>query len=261
MLAIAFAIHGLIGGAAEAQRAARPVQIGALTESWGSTPAIIGLRDGLRALGYREDQDFTIGVRFTQGESAELLAAARELVRGGADIIVTTEGGNSARAAQMATDRIPNVNGMLSVVVKNLPPGAGETVSLVAFTPRPRVVKLQLLPVAEERTQVAGPALPVIRYHRQGLGPPARRTEQQDQRRRSRSEKHQNFSEGVPAGQVRGKCRITSCQFISFSCIEDLHPERFFRVNIRSESESDHCRSRASVIKLARRPAGSRAKS
>ena len=48
-------------------------------------------------------------VRFTQGESAELLAAARELVRGGADIIVTTEGGNSARAAQMATDRIPIV--------------------------------------------------------------------------------------------------------------------------------------------------------
>jgi len=109
VLASALAIHGLIGGAAEAQRAARRVQIGALTESWGSTPAIIGLRDGLRALGYREDQDFTIGVRFTQGESAELLAAARELVRGGADIIVTTEGGNSARAAQMATDRIPIV--------------------------------------------------------------------------------------------------------------------------------------------------------
>jgi len=109
VLAIALAIHGLIGGATEAQRAARPVQIGALTESWGPTPAIIGLRDGLRALGYREDQDFTIGVRFTQGESAELLAAARELVRGGADIIVTTEGGNSARAAQMATNRIPIV--------------------------------------------------------------------------------------------------------------------------------------------------------
>jgi len=109
VLAIALAIHGLIGGTAEAQRAARPVQIGALTESWGPTPAIIGLRDGLQALGYREDKDFTIGVRFTQGESAELLAAARELVRGGADIIVTTEGGNSARAAQMATDRIPIV--------------------------------------------------------------------------------------------------------------------------------------------------------
>jgi len=60
---IVLAIHGLIGGGAEAQR--RPVQIGALTESWGPTPAIIGLRDGLQALGYREDKDFTIGVRFT----------------------------------------------------------------------------------------------------------------------------------------------------------------------------------------------------
>src|SRR5712692_11270909 len=55
--------------------------------------------------------------------------------------------------------------------------------------------------------------------------------------RRNRSEKHQNFSEGVPAGQVRGKCRITSCQFTAFSCTEDLHPERFFRVNIRSDNE------------------------
>jgi len=53
----------------------------------------------------------------------------------------------------------------------------------------------------------------------------------------NRSEKHQNFSESGPAGQVRGKCRITSCQFISFSCTDDLPPERFFRVNIRSESE------------------------
>jgi putative ABC transport system substrate-binding protein len=108
-LGIVLAIHGLIGGGAEAQRAARLVQIGALTESWGPTPAIIGLRDGLQALGYREDKDFTIGVRFTQGESTELLAAALELVRRGADIIVTTEGGNTAKAAQMATDRIPIV--------------------------------------------------------------------------------------------------------------------------------------------------------
>src|SRR3989442_1524154 len=58
-----------------------------------------------------------------------------------------------------------------------------------------------------------------------------------DLRRRNRSEKHQNFSAGVPAGQVRGKCRITSCHFTSFSCTEDLYPEASSRVNIRSESE------------------------
>jgi len=109
VLVVGLAIHGAIGGAAHAQRESRPVQIGALTESWGATPAIVGLRDGLRELGYREDKDFTIGVRFTQGESAELQEAARELVRRGADIIVTTEGGSTAKAAQMATDRIPIV--------------------------------------------------------------------------------------------------------------------------------------------------------
>ena len=55
-------------------------------------------------------------------------------------------------------------NGLLSVVVKNLA-GGEETVSVVAFTPRPRVVKLKLLPLAEERSEVAGTALPVLRYH------------------------------------------------------------------------------------------------
>lgn len=56
-------------------------------------------------------------------------------------------------------------NGMLSLIVKNLPPGTTETVSVVAFTPKPRAVQLQLQPVAEERTRVGGMMLPTIRYH------------------------------------------------------------------------------------------------
>ena len=94
--------------AVEAPRA-RPVKIGALTESWGPTPAMIGLREGLQELGYRENEHFVIGVRFTQGNPGELDKAARDLVRLGVDIIVTTEGGNTAKAAQAATDRIPIV--------------------------------------------------------------------------------------------------------------------------------------------------------
>lgn len=87
----------------------RLIKIGALTESWGPTPAIIGLREGLQELGYRENEHFVIGVRFTQGNPAELAEAARDLVRHGVDIIVTAEGGNTARAAQAATNRIPIV--------------------------------------------------------------------------------------------------------------------------------------------------------
>jgi ABC-type uncharacterized transport system substrate-binding protein len=90
-------------------QSARLFKIGALSESWGPTPAVVGLRDGLQELGYREDKDFTIGVRFTEGKVAELPAAARALVRHGVDIIVTTESGPTAKAAQMATNQIPIV--------------------------------------------------------------------------------------------------------------------------------------------------------
>jgi len=90
-------------------QSARLVKIGALTESWGPTPAVLGLRDGLQELGYREDKDFTIGVRFTEGKAAELPAAARDLVRHRVDVIVTTESGMAAKAAQMATNQIPIV--------------------------------------------------------------------------------------------------------------------------------------------------------
>jgi len=93
-----------------AQPRSGPVLIGALTESWGPTPAIVGLRDGLVELGYREDEHFMIGVRFTQGDPAALRTAARQLVERGTHILVTGgSGNNEAKAAQAATDRIPIV--------------------------------------------------------------------------------------------------------------------------------------------------------
>jgi putative ABC transport system substrate-binding protein len=97
----------LTGHASGAERS-RPVRIGALTESWGPTPGIVGLRDGLKELGYRENQDFVIGVRFTQGNIAALPQAARELVEQGIDILFTNNPA-PAKAAQTATNRIPIV--------------------------------------------------------------------------------------------------------------------------------------------------------
>jgi putative tryptophan/tyrosine transport system substrate-binding protein len=86
----------------------KPIRIGVLTDSWGPTPGVVGLRDGLKELGYRENQDFVIGVRFTQGDIAALPQAARELVERGIDILATNNPG-PAKAAQMATNRIPIV--------------------------------------------------------------------------------------------------------------------------------------------------------
>jgi len=59
-------------------------------------------------LDYREDEDFVLGVRFTQGNLAALPAAAQQLIQRGVDIIYT-HNGNTARAAQQATTRIPIV--------------------------------------------------------------------------------------------------------------------------------------------------------
>lgn len=100
--------HGLLPRGTEAAERARPLRIGALTDSWGSTPHMAGLRDGLLALGYREREDFVIGVRFTQGNHARLPAAAHELVRYGVDLLFVTSA-QPAQAAQQATTQIPIV--------------------------------------------------------------------------------------------------------------------------------------------------------
>ena len=100
----------LIGAGTVLAQRTGPVKIGALTAAWGPTTAVVGLRDGLQELGYRENTDFVIGVRFTQGNAEELPGAARELVRLGVDILVTDGTGDAAKAAQMAAvERIPIV--------------------------------------------------------------------------------------------------------------------------------------------------------
>jgi putative ABC transport system substrate-binding protein len=84
------------------------VQIGALTEGWGPTPAMAALREELHVLGYREGEHFVIGVRFTHGDLKSLPEAARDLVRSNSTIIFAS-GPNAARAAQAATTTVPIV--------------------------------------------------------------------------------------------------------------------------------------------------------
>ena len=103
----------LLPGAALADKREAPVRIGVLTVSWGPPPGVMGLIEGLVALGYRENEDFVIGVRFTQGDSAVLPAVAREMVRDGVDIFFCT-GESEAKAAQQATTTHPIVFGAVS---------------------------------------------------------------------------------------------------------------------------------------------------
>ncbi|HEY5863960.1 MAG TPA: ABC transporter substrate-binding protein, partial [Candidatus Tectomicrobia bacterium] len=108
LLLVSLTILTLALGEVSVAKSSRPMLIGALTESWGPTPPIVGLRDGLVQLGYREEQDFFLGVRFTQGKRDALPSAARELVDAGADILFTDSNG-TAKAAQQATTDIPIV--------------------------------------------------------------------------------------------------------------------------------------------------------
>ncbi len=108
MLFVFLAGSWLLTATAFAAERGKPIKIGALTESWGPTPHVVGLRDGLKQLGYRENKDFVIGVRFTQGDTATLPQAARELVELGVDILFAA-GPTAANAAQMASNEVPIV--------------------------------------------------------------------------------------------------------------------------------------------------------
>ena len=77
LLVVLLACSALVCQGAHAAERARPLRIGALTASWGPTPQVVGLRDGLRDLGYRDPEHFVLGIRFTQGDTAALTVAAR----------------------------------------------------------------------------------------------------------------------------------------------------------------------------------------
>jgi putative ABC transport system substrate-binding protein len=107
-LVLCLVSSGLLAGSTGAAERTRPFLIRALTDSWGPSPQIVGLRDGLVELGYREDQDFFLGVRFTQGDASALPMAARDLVQQGVDLLFVDRD-EAAQAAQQVTSQIPIV--------------------------------------------------------------------------------------------------------------------------------------------------------
>jgi hypothetical protein len=64
-----------------------------------------------------------------------------------------------------ALDLPPDVyNGMVLTVLKNLSRGAGETVHMVAFTPAPKLIKLEMAPAGEQKIVVGGFGKTATRY-------------------------------------------------------------------------------------------------
>jgi len=64
-----------------------------------------------------------------------------------------------------ALDLPPDVyNGMVLVVAKNLSKGAGATIHMVAFTPAPRLIRLELIPAGEHKVLVGDLAKSAAHY-------------------------------------------------------------------------------------------------
>jgi hypothetical protein len=55
-------------------------------------------------------------------------------------------------------------NGLLTTLIKNLPAGASVTVQIVAFTPKPRLVKMLLAPAAQDAVVIGEAAMQATRF-------------------------------------------------------------------------------------------------
>jgi putative ABC transport system substrate-binding protein len=99
-----------VSSSARAQQPAKSRRIGILETVSASLNAanLEALRRGLRELGYIENQNYILEYRSADGDAGRFPALANELVRLGADLIVT-RGTPAARAARDATETIPVV--------------------------------------------------------------------------------------------------------------------------------------------------------
>jgi putative ABC transport system substrate-binding protein len=110
--------------AAHAQQPGKPPRIGLLRPGSPPDPYVDAFRQGLRDLGYVEQQTITMEYRWAGGKSARLPLLAAELVHLNVDVIVT-QGEVATRAVKEATSTIPIV-----MATSGDPVGAGLIASL-----------------------------------------------------------------------------------------------------------------------------------
>jgi putative ABC transport system substrate-binding protein len=107
--ATALAAVAILAGSSAQAESTRPYRIGVLNEAFSANhPAVEGLKEGLRELGLVEGRDVAYEIRFTKGEPGATIAAAEALVKGGVDVIFTSNE-PATLAAKKATQRIPIV--------------------------------------------------------------------------------------------------------------------------------------------------------
>ncbi len=120
-------------GAEAQQRQQSPRRVGLLSSAYyPNSPAVQGLKTGLREVGFEEGRDLVFETALGEGDAHRVRAAAAALVRAKVEVIFADQEG-AARAAKDATDRIPVVftavgDPVATGMVKSLAhPGANVT--------------------------------------------------------------------------------------------------------------------------------------
>jgi putative ABC transport system substrate-binding protein len=118
--------------AAEAQPSGKVWRIGYLSSqsAAGGRSSLDAFRQGLRDLGYVEGQNIVIDYRWADGNYERLPTLAKELVSLNLDLIVSTGGSPTVRAAKTATTTVPIVfvtgSAVADGIVSNLARPAGN---------------------------------------------------------------------------------------------------------------------------------------
>ena len=142
-----FAVLLALGEAQEAKRVSR---IGFVsTASPGSSPANDAFRQGLRDLGYVEDQNVVIEWRWGRGRTERFPEFVAELVKLKVDVIVAANDA-AAQAARKATTTVPIVVALMgdpvgSGLVATLARPGGNITGLTSQSPDTAAKRLQLL--------------------------------------------------------------------------------------------------------------------
>jgi putative ABC transport system substrate-binding protein len=150
-----------------AEQKAMPV-IGVLgsTSPGPNEPALAAFRQGLSETGYVEGQNVAIEYRWAEGQFDRLPALAADLVSRKVDVIATTGGNASVRAAKNATSTIPIVSTLgddpveSGLVASLARPGGNLTgVSILTFELMPKRLELlsELVPRAGVIALLANP--------------------------------------------------------------------------------------------------------
>jgi hypothetical protein len=87
------------------------------------------------------------------------------LTKGTGEYVVESRKGDKAQTYRGTIELPPDTyNGLLLTLVRNLPQGQPASVHLVAFTPKPRVIALDIVPAGEDPGKIAGETRPTRRY-------------------------------------------------------------------------------------------------